>query len=113
MTDTSNISGLIGELKENYDVEYWGSLLDEFDQRLAELHKNVDGVKYTEWGLVALKAIQGDQEAKNMMGDILEPGSDIKKIIDEIALLYLVQPVLRHYLFRASNRAQEMGPPSQ
>jgi len=112
MTDLSNISGLIGDLKENYDVEYWGSLLDEYDQRLAELHKNIDGTKYTEWGLVALKAIQGDEEAKKMMGEILEPGSEDKKIVDEMALLYLVQPVLRHYLFRASNRAQEMGPPA-
>jgi|TARA_B100000315_G_scaffold260369_1_gene321192 hypothetical protein len=109
MTD---ISALIGDLKENYDVEYWGSLLDEFDQRLAELHKNIDGAKYTEWGLVALKAVQGDQEAKNIMADLLEPGSDDKKIVDEMALLYLVQPVLRHYLFRATNRAQEMGPPA-
>ncbi|MBT3916121.1 MAG: hypothetical protein HN731_09870 [Rhodospirillaceae bacterium] len=112
MTDLSNISGLIGDLKENYDVEYWGSLLDEYDQRLAELHKNIDGAKYTEWGLVALKAIQGDAEAKSVMGEILEPGSEDKKMVDEMALLYLVQPVLRHYLFRASNRAQEMGPPA-
>ena len=53
MTD---LSSLIGDLKENYDVEYWGSLLDDYDQRLSELHKKIDGAKYTEWGLVALKA---------------------------------------------------------
>ena len=112
MSDTSQVSDLIGDLKENYDVEYWGSLLDKYDQRLAELHKNIDGAIYTEWGLVALKAIEGDAEAKTIMGDILAPGSEDKKIVDEMALLYLVQPVLRHYLFRASNRAQEMGPPA-
>ncbi len=109
MTD---LSSLIGDLKENYDVEYWGSLLDDYDQRLSELHKKIDGAKYTEWGLVALKAIQGDAEAKSLMAEILAPGSDDKKIVDEMALLYLVQPVLRHYLFRATNKAQEMGPPA-
>ena len=109
MTD---ISALIQDLQQNYDVEFWGSLLDDYDQRLAELHKNIDGKKYTEWGLVALKAIQGDADAKALMGGVLEPGSEDKKIVDEMALLYLVQPVLRHYMFRASNRAQEMGPPA-
>ena len=28
-------------------------------------------------------------------------------------MLYLIQPVLRHYLFRATNRRQEQGPPGQ
>ncbi len=109
MTD---ISTLTQDLKENYDVEYWGSLLDEFDQRLAELHKNIDGEKYTTWGLLALKAYQGDTPAKEAMDDVFESGSDGKKIMDEMALLNLVQPILRHYMFRASNRAQEMGPPA-
>jgi len=108
MTD---ISALIGDLKENYDVEYWGSLLDEYDQRLAELHKKIDGEKFTEWGLIALKAYQGDAAAKAAMAEVFEPGSDGKKIMDEMALLNLMLPVLRHYMFRASNRAQEMGPP--
>ena len=108
MTD---IDALIRDLKDNSDVEYWGNLLDEFDQRLAELHKKIDGDKYTEWGLVALKAYKGDKAAKAAMGDVFEPSSDGKKITDEMALLYLIQPVLRHYMFRASNRAQEMGPP--
>jgi hypothetical protein len=47
------------------------------------------------------------------MAEAFAPDSDNKKIIDEMALLYLVQPVLRHYMFRASNRAQEMGPPAR
>jgi hypothetical protein len=110
MTD---LASSLAELKENFDVEYWGSLLDEFDQRLAELHKNIDGEKYTEWGLLALKAYQGDAAAKAAMAEAFAPDSDNKKIIDEMALLYLVQPVLRHYMFRASNRAQEMGPPAR
>ena len=110
MTD---ISALIGDLKDNYDVEYWGSLLDEFDQRIADLHKKIDGEKYTEWGLLALKAYKGDEDAKAAMGSVFEPGSEGKKITDEMALLYLLQPVLRHYMFRASNRAQEMGPPNR
>jgi hypothetical protein len=109
MTD---IFGIIQDLKDNSDVEYWGGLLDEFDQRLAELHKKIDGAKYTDWGLIALKAYQGDATAKSAMGDVFESDSDGKKITDEMALLYLIQPVLRHYMFRASNRAQEMGPPS-
>ena len=29
----ADISTLIGDLKDNSDVEYWGGLLDEFDQR--------------------------------------------------------------------------------
>lgn len=107
----TNPSSLSQDLQENYDVEYWGSLLDEYDQRLADLHKNIDGAKYKEWGLIALKAIQGNDEAKSLMPTLMPPNSDEKKIIDEMALLYLVQPILRHYLFRASNRAQEQGPP--
>lgn len=109
MTD---ISALIGDLKDNHDVEFWGGLLDEFDQRVADLHKKIDGEKYTEWGLLALKAYQGDPDAKAAMNEMFEPGSDTKKIMDEMALLSLIQPIMRHYMFRASNRAQEMGPPA-
>ena len=94
-------------------MEYWGTLLDEFDQRIATLHKTIDGGKYTEWGLLALKALKGDGTAKTLLNNQPPPGSDEKKIMDEMALLYLIQPVLRHYMFRASNRRQESGPPGQ
>jgi hypothetical protein len=106
----SNISAIAQDLNENYDVEYWGRLLDEYEQRLADLHKNIDGEKYKEWGLIALKAIQGNEEAKLLMPTLMAPNSNEKKIIDEMALLYLVQPIVRHYLFRASNRAHERSP---
>ena len=110
MTD---ISDFIQDLKDNYDVNYWGNLLDEYDQRLTKLHKNINASKYTEWGLVALKAIQGNKEAKGLIPNILELNSDDKKIIDEMALIYLVQPIIRHYLFRASNRNQEQQGPNR
>ena len=109
----TEISNFIQELKNNYDVNYWGKLLDEYDQRLTELHKSIDASKYTDWGLVALKAIQGNKEAKLLVSNMLEPTSNEKKIIDEMALIYLVQPILRHYLFRASNKTQEKHGPNR
>ncbi len=107
----AEIAELIDDLKNNYDVEYWGALLDEFEHRVAGLHKSIDGAKYTEWGLLALRALQGDNQAQSLLNGMPPAGSEEKKIMDEIALLYLVQPVLRHYLFRATNRRQEQGPP--
>ena len=98
---------LTQDLKDNYDVNYWSGLLDKYDQRLTELHKNLDSSKYTEWALVALKANQGNQEATLFLSKMLQPSSAEKKIIDEMALIYLIQPIIRHYLFRASNKAQE------
>jgi hypothetical protein len=109
----TEISNFIQELKNNYDVDHWGKLLDEYDQRLTELHKNIDASKYTEWGLVALKAIQGNEDAKLLVSNMLEPDSNEKKIIDEMALIYLVQPIIRHYLFRASNKSQEEHGPNR
>ena len=109
----TEISNFIQELKNNYDVNYWGKLLDEYDQRLTVLHKSIDASKYTEWGLVALKAIQGNKEAKLLVSNMLEPTSNEKKIIDEMALIYLVQPIIRHYLFRASNKTQEKHGPNR
>ena len=107
----TEIANLIKDLKNNNDLNYWGNLLDEYDKRLAELHSNIDASKYTEWGLVALKAIQGNKKAKILMSNIFDRDSDEKKIIDEMALIYLVQPIIRHHLYRASNRAQEqLGP---
>ena len=103
----NEISSFIQDLKDNYDVNYWGKLLDEYDQRLTELHKTIDASKYTEWSLVALKAIQGNKKAKLLVANMLDPNSNEKKIIDEMALIYLVQPIIRHYMFRASNKAQE------
>ena len=110
MTDISKITR---DLKDNNDVNYWGNLLDDYDKRLAELHIKIDATKYTEWGLVALKAIQGNKEAKTLMPTILGLDSDEKKIIDEMALIYLVQPIIRHYLYRASNQAQEQHGPNR
>ena len=107
------ISEFIQDLKDNHDVNYWGNLLDEHEKRLAELHNIIDSSKYTEWSLVALKAIQGDEKAQTLMPNILDLNSNEKKIIDEMALIYLVQPIIRHYLYRASNRAQEQRGPSQ
>ena len=107
------ISKFIQEHKNNYDVNYWGKLLDEYDQRLTELHKSIDASKYMEWGLVALQAIQGNEDAKLLISNMLEPNSNEKKIIDEMALIYLVQPIIRHYLFRASNIAQEQQRPNR
>ena len=104
MTETPNF---ILDLKNNYDVNYWSNLLDKYDQRLTELHKNINGSKYMDWGLVALKANQGDKEAKLLFPNMLQPDSTEKKIIDEMALIYLIQPIIRHYLFRASHKAQE------
>jgi hypothetical protein len=109
----TNISDFIQDLKDNYDVTYWGNLLDEYDQRLTELHKNINASKYTEWGLVAVKAIQGNKEAKTLIPNVLELNSSDKKIIDEMALIYLVQPIIRHYLFRASNKTQEQQGPNR
>ncbi|MDP6925519.1 MAG: hypothetical protein QGG84_00330, partial [Rhodospirillales bacterium] len=99
----AEIAELIADLKNNYDVEYWGALLDEFEHRVAGLHKSIDGAKYTEWGLLALRALQGDNQAQSLLNGMPPASSEEKKIMDEIALLYLVQPVLRHYLFRATN----------
>ena len=62
----TNISEITRDLKDNNDVNYWGNLLDDYDKRLAELHIKIDATKYTEWGLVALKAIQGNKEAKTL-----------------------------------------------
>ena len=73
---------LTQDLKDNYDVNYWSGLLDKYDQRLTELHKNIDSSKYTEWALVALKANQGNQEAKLLVSKMLQPSSAEKKIID-------------------------------
>lgn len=106
----ADVETLIADLKANLDVDYWGDLLDKFDQRVAQLHGEIDGQKYTEWGLVALKALEGDADAKAMLNDLPAAGSDEKKIMDEMALLYLVQPILRHYLFRATNKRGEMPP---
>jgi len=108
MTD---ISDFIQDLKNNRDVNFWAQLLDEYDQRLTELHKNIDSSKYTEWGLVALKAIQGNNRAKSLISNGLELNNIDKKILDEMALIYLVQPIIRHYLFRATNDAQEQHGP--
>ncbi len=107
------IQELTNDLKNNYDVEYWGALLDEFEHRVAELHKSINGGKYTEWGLLALKALQGDDQAKTLLNGLPPADSEEKRIMDEMAMLYLIQPVLRHYLFRATNRRQEQGPPGQ
>jgi len=104
MTDIANV---IKDLRNNYDVNFWSDLLDKHEHRLTELHEKINPTKYTEWGLVALKAIQGDDSAKSIFPTILATNSDEKKIIDEMALIYLVQPLIRHFLFRASNRAQE------
>ena len=104
MTD---ISEFIKDLKDNLDVNFWSKLLDDYEQRLAELHKSINPLNYTEWALVALKAIEGNKEAKVLIANGLELKSNDKKIIDEMALIYLVQPIIRHYLFRASNYAQE------
>jgi hypothetical protein len=97
----------IQDLKNNYNVDYWSELLDKYDQRLTELHKDIDSSKYTEWALIALSANQGNNEAKSLVSNMLQPDSNEKKIIDEMALIYLIQPIIRHYLFRASNKAQE------
>ena len=109
----TEISNFIKDIKNNYDVNYWGQLLDEYDQRLTELHKNIDASKYIEWGLLALKASQGNKKAKSLLNNILEPNGADKKIIDEMALIYLVQPIVRHYLFRASNKTQEQHGPNK
>ena len=103
----SEMPNFIQDLKNNYDVDYWSELLDKYDHRLTDLHKEIDSLKYTEWGLVALSANQGNNEAKSLVPQMLEPDGPEKKIIDEMALIYLIQPIIRHYLFRASNKAQE------
>ena len=103
----SEMPNFIQDLKNNYDVDYWSELLDKYDHRLTDLHKEIDSSKYTEWGLVALSANQGNNEAKSLVPHMLEPDGPEKKIIDEMALIYLIQPIIRHYLFRASNKAQE------
>ena len=110
MTDISNF---IKDLKDNRDVNFWGNLLDEYDQRLTVLHESINSSKYTEWGLVALKAIQGNSRAKSLIAYGLKLNDSDKKIMDEMALIYLVQPIIRHYLFRASNDAQEQHGPNR
>ncbi len=110
MTDPADI---IKDLRDNYDINFWGDLLEKYEHRLTELHQKIDSTKYTEWGLVALKAIQGDDRAKSVVSKILAANSDEKKIIDEMALIYLIQPLIRHFFFRASNHAQEQKGPAK
>ena len=75
----AEIAELIDDLKNNYDVEYWGALLDEFEHRVAGLHKSIDGAKYTEWGLLALQALQGDNQAQSLLNGMPPASSEEKK----------------------------------
>ena len=70
MTD---IGALIHDLKNNSNVEYWGSLLDEFDQRLAELHKKIDGEKFD------LIYIDGNHHADNVLKDAINSFKTLNK----------------------------------
>ena len=102
----------IEDLKNNFNEEHWAGLIDEFDQRIAELHKNIDFSSYSDWSLNALKAIQGDQSAKINMENLQNNNTKLKQSLDEMAILYLIQPILRHYCYRAINHKKEQSPQS-
>ena len=97
------------DLTENNDANFWGDLLDEQEFRITNLHKQLNWEKYMEWGLTALKAQKNDDSAKSLLPTILAADKEMKKIIDEIALIYLTQPVIRHFLFRATNKSKELN----
>ena len=102
----------IEDLKNNINEEHWARLIDDFDQRIAELHKNIDFPSYSDWSLSALQALQGDQGAKLTMENVQNNNEELKHSLDEMAMLYLIQPMLRHYLYRSINHNKENNPPS-
>lgn len=96
----------LADLADNTDPAFWGGKLDALEARLTELHKRLDGRNYTRWGLLALKALDGDTEAAKRLSDWPAQDPEQKRLLDELSLINLTLPVVRHFHFRAINRAR-------
>ncbi len=97
------------DLADNTDAKFWYDKLDELEARVAFLLERLSGPDYTEWGLFALKALEGDQVAAERLSQWPPPGSELKDFMNELSLVNLALPVVRRNCYRAEGGKQPPG----
>ncbi|MDH5749449.1 MAG: hypothetical protein OEY85_09065 [Rhodospirillales bacterium] len=100
---------LVKDLADNTDPKFWSDKLDELETRVGFLLDRLSGPEYTEWGLLAVKALEGDRAAADRLGQWPPAGSELKDFMNELSLIYLTLPVVHRYGFRAESQKLPPG----
>lgn len=100
---------LIKDMAGNTDAKFWYDKLDQLEARVSVLLERLSGPEYTEWGLFALKALEGDQAAAERLSQWPPPDSELKDAMNELSLVNLALPVVRRNCYRAESGKQPPG----